>query len=100
TLDLPEPFGPTTQVIPGSRLSVVADANDLKPRSVSVFRCTVPRLAAHRRRRREVGAAMPFLRDCHDPAARTGRLCHGGSRRGAPPSPTRLRWQVCGITDA
>src|SRR5699024_10787913 len=46
TLDLPDPFGPTTQVMPGSRLSVVADANDLKPRSVSVFRCTVPRLAA------------------------------------------------------
>src|SRR5699024_1535286 len=49
TLDLPDPFGPTTQVMPGSRLSVVADANDLKPRSVSVFRCTVPRLAARSR---------------------------------------------------
>src|ERR671932_2828935 len=40
TLDFPEPFGPTTQVMPGSSRSVVADANDLKPRSVRVFRCT------------------------------------------------------------
>ena len=32
TLDLPEPFGPTTQVIPGSSCSVVDEANDLNPR--------------------------------------------------------------------
>src|SRR5277367_4168051 len=44
TLDLPEPFGPTTQVIPGSRRSVVADANDLKPRRVRDFRYTCPLL--------------------------------------------------------
>ena len=40
TLDLPEPFGPTTQVIPGSNRSVVAEAKDLKPRRVRVFRYT------------------------------------------------------------
>src|SRR3954463_8973593 len=40
TLLLPEPFGPTTQVIPGSRRSVVAEAKDLKPFSVRLFRCT------------------------------------------------------------
>ncbi len=40
TLDLPEPFGPTTQVIPGSKRSVVAEANDLKPRRVMLFRYT------------------------------------------------------------
>ena len=40
TFDLPEPFGPTMHVMPGSNLSVVADANDLKPRSVKVFRYT------------------------------------------------------------
>ncbi len=39
TLDLPEPFGPTTQVIPGSKASVVVEANDLKPRRVRDFRC-------------------------------------------------------------
>src|SRR6202012_3674372 len=32
TLDLPEPLGPTTQVIPGSRRRGGAEANDLKPR--------------------------------------------------------------------
>src|ERR1700704_1453320 len=37
-LDLPEPFGPTTQVMPGSRRSVVAEAKDLKPRRVRLFR--------------------------------------------------------------
>jgi len=40
TLDLPEPFGPTTHVMPVSNSRVVADAKDLNPRSVSVFRCT------------------------------------------------------------
>src|ERR1700678_3761002 len=39
-LDLPEPFGPTTQVMPGSRRSVLAEAKDLNPRRESVFRCT------------------------------------------------------------
>ena len=40
TLDLPEPLGPTTQVIPGSKRNVVADANDLNPLSVRLFKCT------------------------------------------------------------
>ena len=40
TLDLPDPFGPTTHVIPGSRRRVVAEAKDLKPFSVRLFRCT------------------------------------------------------------
>src|SRR5512144_1963864 len=40
TLDLPEPFGPTTQVIPGSSFIVVADAKDLKPLTVRLLRCT------------------------------------------------------------
>src|ERR1700761_5883075 len=44
TLDLPEPLGPTTQVMPGSRRSVVAEANDLNPRSVRDFRYTAPHL--------------------------------------------------------
>src|ERR1700761_7416554 len=50
TLDLPDPFGPTTQVMPGSRRSVVAEAKDLKPRRVRFFRYTggplLPYLAA------------------------------------------------------
>src|SRR6476469_5455703 len=40
TLDLPEPFGPTTAVMPGSNRRVVAEAKDLKPFRVSDFRCT------------------------------------------------------------
>src|SRR5881397_4229235 len=41
TLDLPDPLGPTTQVMPGSNRSVVEDAKDLKPFSVRLFRCIV-----------------------------------------------------------
>src|SRR5438445_9935582 len=40
TLLLPEPFGPTTAVMPGSKRNVVVDAKDLKPLSVSDLRCT------------------------------------------------------------
>src|SRR5262249_46903923 len=40
TLDLPEPLGPTTQVMPGAKRSVVAEAKDLKPFSVRLLRCT------------------------------------------------------------
>src|SRR4029450_11478143 len=38
TLDLPEPLGPTTQVIAGSKLRVVADAKDLNPRKLRLLR--------------------------------------------------------------
>ena len=41
-LDFPDPFGPTTTVIPGSRSSVVDSAKDLKPFKVSVLRYTAP----------------------------------------------------------
>src|SRR5690349_24391221 len=37
TLDLPEPFGPTTHVIPGSNRRVVAEANDLTLRGFKSF---------------------------------------------------------------
>src|SRR4051794_12267528 len=49
TLLLPEPFGPTTAVMPGSKRSVVAEAKDLKPRSVSDLRCTELQGQTHRR---------------------------------------------------
>src|SRR5690349_23148418 len=38
TFDLPEPLGPTTQVIPGSSWSVVEEAKDLNPLRVRLFR--------------------------------------------------------------
>ena len=41
TLDLPDPLGPTTHVMPGWRASVVALAKDLKPRSVRFLRYTL-----------------------------------------------------------
>ena len=40
TFDLPDPFGPTTTVTPGSSCSVVVSANDLKPLRVRDFRNT------------------------------------------------------------
>src|SRR5690349_6845060 len=40
TLDLPEPLGPTMQVMPGSRRMVVAEAKDLKPFRVRLLTYT------------------------------------------------------------
>lgn len=37
-VDFPQPFGPTTAVIPGSKLSVVLSQNDLKPTSSSLLK--------------------------------------------------------------
>src|SRR4029079_6690087 len=48
TLDLPEPLGPTMQVIPGSSWRVVAEAKDLNPRSVKLFRYNVVLLTDRR----------------------------------------------------
>ena len=47
TLDFPEPFGPTTQVIPGSRRRVVAEAKDLKPLRVMLFKYTWANLSVY-----------------------------------------------------
>src|SRR3954466_8563934 len=41
TLDLPDPLGPTMQVIPGSSSRVVEEAKDLKPLSVRLLRYNV-----------------------------------------------------------
>src|SRR4029079_5055923 len=43
TLDLPEPLGPTTQVMPGSSFRVVAADKDVKPLTVRLLRCTALR---------------------------------------------------------
>ena len=40
TLDLPEPFGPTMHVMPGSSRRWVADAKDLKPFRVRLLTYT------------------------------------------------------------
>src|ERR1700739_110654 len=64
TVGLPEPFGPTTQVMPGSRRSVVAEAKDLKPRRVRLFRykCSPSSPLAHR-------AGLTWLHAPYRPAA-------------------------------
>src|SRR6476660_5839037 len=41
TLDLPDPLGPTMQVMPGSSWSVVDEAKDLNPLRVRLFRYNV-----------------------------------------------------------
>ena len=71
TLDLPEPFGPTTAQMPGSNFRFVADAKDLKPLSVSDLRCIRTSLALD-----EAGLAArlsPLLHDGIDHARAAGR---------------------------
>src|ERR1700753_2288058 len=78
TLDLPEPFGPTTQVMPGSSRNVVAEAKDLNPFTVRLLRCTDLR-----------GLAVRVLR-CRLPAAHVTcviRRAHGTAKR-----PKRDKW--------
>ncbi|GAA1631252.1 hypothetical protein GCM10009828_068830 [Actinoplanes couchii] len=55
-MDLPEPFGPTTQVMPGSSRNVVAEAKDLKPLTVRLLRCTDLRVG---RPERLLGRRLP-----------------------------------------
>src|SRR5215469_8015135 len=77
-LDLPEPFGPTTQVMPGSSRRVVAEAKDLKPRRVRLFRYTYrpssrsPHLTA---RRHPKGSTAAWLA-CRIPG-RTSAVTNG-----------------------
>jgi len=40
TFDFPEPFGPTTQVIPRSKSRVVEEAKDLNPLRFTLFKYT------------------------------------------------------------
>src|SRR5690348_11231428 len=47
TFDFPEPLGPTTQVMPGSKRRVVGEAKDLKPFSVRLLRCMACHLTCH-----------------------------------------------------
>ena len=63
TLDLPDPFGPTTQVIPGSSKRVVEEAKDLKPLMVRLFKYTrqnLSGLAGRTEARRAVGEGNSF----------------------------------------
>src|SRR6478609_636551 len=73
TLDLPEPLGPTTAVMPGSKRRVVGAAKDLKPFSVRLLRYMRGQVTA-----RSDGGDPP----------RTAPPCGGDPPRPAPP---RLR---------
>src|SRR6478752_2672317 len=75
TLDLPEPFGPTTAVMPGSRRSVVDDANDLNPFMVRDFRCTV--LGPSRSRDAGASPVLVTVPAGSDRAWEPGRLSRG-----------------------
>ncbi len=60
TFDLPEPLGPTTQVTPVSNWKVVGCANDLKPLSVRLFRCTRRLLAMTGGRDDRIDRGLPY----------------------------------------
>jgi hypothetical protein len=97
TFDLPDPFGPTMQVIPGSKYNVVADAKDLNPRSVMLFRykrssqpVCKPR---HTLPTRPVRPAHTWSsRGCSDHQRHTPRTLAGAPRR--PPSGIRRERDV------
>ena len=72
TLDLPEPFGPTMQVMPGSSSRVVDDAKDLKPLSVRLLRYNVRSLLTVEASTHALDAASSQTGDGQDPA--TGKV--------------------------
>src|SRR5208282_720265 len=47
TLDLPQPLGPTTAVIPGAKLIVVESRKDLKPSNSRLLRRMLPSPPPH-----------------------------------------------------
>src|SRR6266851_7992005 len=77
TLDLPDPFGPTTHVMPGSKRMDVAEAKDLNPRRVSVFRYTrglsspFGRCPVRRRSGQGAPPSLPWADTARRPAFRT-----------------------------
>src|SRR6516162_10283749 len=91
TLDLPDPFGPTTQVIPCSNCSEVAEAKDLNPRRVSAFRYTC-RLSSSGITP-PVGGTAPWLRFPRL-FGLSGRLGQGRRLRSSAPyrAPVSVPW--------
>src|SRR6516165_11693801 len=79
--DLPDPFGPTTQVIPGSNRSKVVEAKDLNPRRVRLFTYT---------------RGFSSLRSWPGSAAAPGP---GGAVPGLTPRPRRSRRQAVSGTN-
>ncbi|BDT88308.1 hypothetical protein FMUAM8_40720 [Nocardia cyriacigeorgica] len=73
-MDLPDPFGPTTQVIPGSNRSVVADAKDLNPFNVKLFRCKSGDLSVYCRGEHWPGTAPSYPATSHGSRPRRGAV--------------------------
>src|SRR3954451_17256733 len=67
--DLPDPFGPTTTMTPGSNSSTVLSANDLNPRRVSDLRNTpqLPWFAPVRRHSADGSSVAMGPTDIRDP---------------------------------
>src|SRR3954453_12981237 len=93
TLDLPEPLGPTTAVMPGSRRRVVGDAKDLKPFSVRLERCTGPTVIDQARRAASLQGPRRAQRGVG------GKVVLAQARAGAGDSSARLSssWAVAGF---
>ncbi len=104
--DLPEPFGPTTTVTPGSKSSTVLSAKDLKPFSVSDLRNTrgwllslVPDRSDAPRRRR--GQGVRAGQAPRGPLGHVGiseprsRVPRRAARRARPTVTTRARGGPC-----
>src|SRR4030095_16488108 len=85
TLLLPDPFGPPTHVIPGSKCSVVELAKDLNPRRVRLLRCTGLRAGRGRGLRLWRKAARTPSATCveptRSPAAQRSRIRHYGDTK-------------------
>src|SRR5215831_17029140 len=84
TFDLPDPFGPTTQVMPGSNRNVVAEAKDLNPRRVRVFRytCGLSSSSGTPSRERAAGQSLRTL-----PLSSARPVPHAPLRAGQNPRP-------------
>src|SRR6201991_822812 len=69
TLDLPDPLGPTTAVMPGSKRRVVGEAKDLKPFSVRLLRYTACQTTAQIARASLTEGCRPArnMRGAHSP---------------------------------
>src|ERR1700744_4119972 len=92
-LDLPEPLGTTTQVMPGSSRSEVADANDLKPRRVRLFRY-IRALPPAQPRRRAAGAGSRLAETLPCSTVKCGllRIAPGDRREGDTGDSLVSRW--------
>src|ERR1700760_4614026 len=87
TLDLPEPLGPTTAVMPGSKRRVVGEAKDLKPFSVRLLRYTASQTTAQIARARLAAGCRNAgnMPGCNQPDALATVVTSVTEKKGAVP---------------